>query len=90
MTKTTESKMNQSAKKADPRAAIRAILEAAMAVADAIRELGTVPSGVLYAQVASVLTLDDFLFIVRNLKEAGVVAESNHVLRWTGPAWGGK
>jgi len=76
--------------KKDPRAAIRAALEVAMAIADAIRELGTVPSGVLYAQVASVLTLEDFLCVVRNLKEAGVVAEANHVLRWTGPAWGGK
>lgn len=55
------------------------------AVAEAIRSLGEVPSGVFYAQVCDKVSLETYTSIIRVLKGAGFVAETNNVLRWVGP-----
>jgi hypothetical protein len=55
------------------------------AVTDTIRELGEVPSGHLYTQVMSTLTLAQYEQVIETLKSAGLVRESNsHLLTWLG------
>ena len=56
------------------------------AVADSIRELKRVPSGVLYAQVMSLMDLPTYERIIETLKRTGLVAESNFMLEWRGPS----
>ena len=63
---------------------VRAALQATLAVSEAIRELKEVPSGLLYAQCGDI-SLEVFNGIIRTLKGAGLVAESNHLLMWVGP-----
>lgn len=69
---------------------IKATVATVMAVAEAVRELKRVPSGTLYAQLMGHMDLATFNRIVDTLKGAGVVAESNHMLLWTGPQPGWK
>lgn len=58
-----------------------------MAISEAIRALGSVPSGKLYASVMGVMSLEQFNKVVDILKEAGVVRESQqHLLTWEGGA----
>ena len=65
---------------------VRAALETVRAVGDAIRELGEVPSGHLYAQLSSVMSLDEYNTLIDCLKRADVVRESNHLLQWVEPS----
>lgn len=58
------------------------------AIAEAIRELGSVPSGHFYAQVCGKLDLQSYDAVIALLKRAGLVSEHNHVLSWTGPKIG--
>jgi hypothetical protein len=51
----------------------------------AIRDLGSVPSGHLYAQLMGILTLDQYNAIINTLKKAGMVSESGNLLTWIGP-----
>ena len=60
----------------------QAALEIIKAVADTIKELGSVPSGHLYAQLMGHLTLDQYNQIIGVLKNTGLVSESNHLLTW--------
>lgn len=55
------------------------------ALAEAIRDLGSIPSGHLYAQVCTHMGLEDYKGAINALKGAGLVAENNYVLTWTGP-----
>jgi hypothetical protein len=64
---------------------ITAAIMKVKAVADAIRELGQVPSGHLFAQLSSALDITEYEAIIRTLKNAGLVSESAHLLRWVGP-----
>ena len=64
---------------------ITAVLTAIMAIGDAIRDLGSVPSGHLYAQLMSKLDLATYERIIKTLKDAGLVTESNNLLTWIGP-----
>ena len=64
---------------------ISAAIQSVAAIAEAIRQLGSVPSGVLYAQVCGHMTIDQYNQIIALVKRAGLIAESNHVLRWVGP-----
>jgi hypothetical protein len=65
---------------------VNAALGALKAVADAIRELGEVPSGHLYANLMSKLSLAQFEQVLGVLKGAGLVRESNaHLLTRIGP-----
>ena len=61
---------------------VNSALHVVRAVADAIRELGSAPSGHLYAQLCGKLSLDDYTAIIRILVKNGLVTESNHLLTW--------
>lgn len=70
-------------------AAIKSALTVIVAVADTIREVGEVPSGYLYSSLmASMpgLTFNGYQSIIASLKGAGLVTETAHLLRWSGPA----
>jgi hypothetical protein len=55
------------------------------AVAELIRDLGSVPSGHLYARLSSHFSLDQYNKILAILKHGKMVEESGFVLRWVGP-----
>ena len=66
---------------------VKAAFGILQAVAEAIRQLGEVPSGHLYANLMSKLSLAQFEQVLGVLKGAGLVRESNaHLLTWIGPA----
>jgi len=56
--------------------------EMLIAFAQAIRDLGQVPSGHLYAQVCGILSLDEYQAFINALKNAGCIIEVNHLLIW--------
>lgn len=64
---------------------LKAGLEVLKALADCIRELGSVPSGELYARVMGTLTLDQYMSCIQTLKRTGLVKESGHLLTWIEP-----
>ena len=65
---------------------ISAALQIVHAVGEAIQELGSVPSGTLYARLMGRMRLDRHEQIIGLLKTAGLVEESpEHMLTWTGP-----
>ena len=72
---------------APTREQLRAGIDALLALCEAIRSLGSVPSGVLYAHVMGVMSIDANASAVATMKGAGLVAEEGHVLRWTGPTF---
>jgi len=63
----------------------RAVLAVTVAIGDAIRDLRIVPSGVLYANLASEISLENYKTVVHALKETGLVREDSNVLYWVGP-----
>lgn len=64
----------------------KAALGAAMAIAETIRELKEVPSGILYANVMGHMSFDVYQRVIEVLTNAGLVAQQpNHLLRWIGP-----
>lgn len=68
-----------------PEQAAKAIVGMALAIGDAIKDLGEVPSGHLYARVMGHMSLETYETIIGLLKEAGVVEETPaHLLRWIG------
>lgn len=63
-----------------------AAVQAVKALADAIRELGSVPSGHLYAHIMGSVPLESYQAMLDILKQAGLVSEGGtHMLRWIGP-----
>ncbi len=66
------------------REAMKAGIQVITAVADAIRELGEVPSGHLYARLMGHLSFDQYESIISILKRTGLVTEQYHLLRWVG------
>lgn len=65
---------------------VKAALNVVAALADAIRELKEVPSGVLYSSVMGQLSLESYGKVIDVLKKTGLVTEENHLLRWVNPA----
>jgi hypothetical protein len=63
---------------------IKAAIQITLAIADAIRELGEVPSGHLYARIGH-LSIEDYNSIIDILKRGGLVKEQHHLLTWIGP-----
>ncbi len=56
-------------------------------VADAIRDLKTVPAGHLYAaMMGKGFTLGDFNAIIGTLTRARLITNRGHVLTWIGPS----
>lgn len=52
------------------------------AVGAAIKELGSVPSGVLYSQLQGRMSLNAYMAIVNTLKAACLVREKHNLLTW--------
>ena len=61
---------------------IKAGLEVIKAIAEAIREAKSIPSGTLYAVLMGKLSLEQYEKIISILINAGLVTESGHVLTW--------
>jgi hypothetical protein len=53
---------------------------------EAIQGLGEVPNGHLYARVMGKIGIDDYNGAIKSLKDAGLVTETSHLLRWVGHA----
>tara|TARA_Y100000310_G_scaffold338575_1_gene428584 strand:+ start:1160 stop:1372 length:213 start_codon:yes stop_codon:yes gene_type:complete len=53
-------------------------------VAEAIRDLGEVPSGELYARLMEFLSLDEYNKVIGVLKKTGLITETNYLLKWKG------
>jgi hypothetical protein len=66
------------------RRAAAAALTICKIIADAIKELGSIPSGHLYARIQTHLTLEQYRQAVETLKGSGLVEEKNDVLIWKG------
>lgn len=64
---------------------VQSAIQIAKAVADTIREAGSVPSGHLYAVLCGLLTLEQYQRVIEVLKSTGLVIESNHLLTWVEP-----
>lgn len=68
---------------ADPRAAFaEALLRGAKALGDAIRELGRVPAGNLYAAVMGKMSLPAFERMIEALVSADLVVRQGDMLVW--------
>lgn len=63
---------------------LRAGTAVIMAIADSIRELGDIPSGVLYSAVSGHLSIREFQSVIGLLERAGLVRLDLHVVRWIG------
>lgn len=57
----------------------------AIATSEAIRELGTVPSGELYVHLMSRITLTEYESILSALIRAKLIERKHHLLTWIGP-----
>ena len=64
---------------------LKAALHMLVAVAEAIREAKSVPSGHLYAMLCGKVDAAGYERMIGQLKGAGVVEERNHLLVWCGP-----
>ena len=62
----------------------QAILAALDAIQEAIRDLGEVPSGHLYAHVMGVMSIDTYQAIINALEQAGKIKVSHHLITWVG------
>jgi hypothetical protein len=65
---------------------LAAALSVIRLIADTIREVGSVPSGTLYANLMGRMDLGTYQRIIDTLKGAGLVSESRaSLLTWIGP-----
>jgi len=62
-----------------------AYLNAARAIADAIKELGTAPLGPMYAAIMSKMSLNTFNGILDRLVGAKLITKTNETATWIGP-----
>ena len=57
--------------------------KAVLAIAEAIRELGSVPSGHLYARLMDRFSLDQYESLIQILVRENLITRGNdHLLRW--------
>jgi len=61
---------------------IQGTIKVVAAIAETIRELGSIPSGHLYAQLVGRMTLEQYNGVIDTLKNAGLVREEAHLLIW--------
>ena len=61
---------------------VHSAIQIIKAVADAIKEVGRIPNGHLYAQLLGVMTLGQYQSIIGTLKGAGLIEEKNNELIW--------
>lgn len=69
----------------DTRASLKAGLDLVMLFANAIREVGQIPEGTLYAQAMVHMDLATFESAMRMLERCELVTRQNHLLTWIGP-----
>lgn len=56
-----------------------------MAVAETIREVGSCPSGTLYAGLMGMVSFEGYGKIIRMLTNAGLIeVDRSHMVKWTG------
>jgi len=86
VTETTTTNTEKEAVNATP-AQKQAAIQAIRAIADAIRALGTVPSGHLYSNsVMAFMTLDQYNQVLGMLTRAQLIkVDGSHLITWTGP-----
>ena len=60
-------------------------VQAIAAVAEAIKELGSVPSGHFYVRLMDHFTLEQYEKVIGILVRADLVSNKNHLLTWIGP-----
>lgn len=65
-------------------AQVKAAVQIVVAVGETIRDLKSVPSGHLYAQLMGHMSLETYNKVIGVLKNTGAVKEENHVLTWVG------
>jgi hypothetical protein len=71
----------------DGRARIEGTLRVVVAISQCIQELGSVPSGHLFARLMGHLDIDSYQSVIATLVRAGLVREHpNHLLEWIGPS----
>lgn len=63
---------------------IIAAIKITMAVAEAIKALGSVPSGELYARLMDRMSIDQYNMIIGNIERAGMISVKNHLITWIG------
>lgn len=61
-----------------------ALRQIVLAVEEAIRDAGEIPSGHLYAALMGVMTLDQYNTIISVLKKAGKIEEKFNMLKYIG------
>lgn len=62
----------------------KAALQIVLAVGEAIKELGSVPSGHLYARLMGHMSLEVYNKVIALLVKTGAVKQENHLLTWVG------
>jgi hypothetical protein len=60
----------------------KAALQTVVAVGEAIKDLGSVPSGHLYARLMGHMSLETYNKVIGLLVKVGAVKEENHLLTW--------
>ena len=55
-----------------------------LALAEAIRGLGSVPSGHLYARIMDKISLSDYERVISILTNRKLIKNENHLLTWIG------
>lgn len=63
---------------------VKAAFAITAATAEAIRDLGEIPNGYLYAQMMQHMSLAEYQDVIKTLKRAHLVEENNNVLKWIG------
>lgn len=63
---------------------LTAAVETVHAIAETVRELGTVSDGTLYAALMGKLNIGQYQAIIAILVKAGLVSNNGHQLRWIG------
>lgn len=66
---------------------LKAAFAVTLALTEAIREAGEVASGTIYAMVCGKMDLQAFEAMIRTIKNTGLVTETAHLLKWTGPTF---
>jgi hypothetical protein len=61
-----------------------AVTKVVLALTETIKELGSIPSGHLYAQIMDRVSLSQYTQLIKMVKGTGLVKEENHLLSWIG------
>lgn len=68
----------------DPKQQAKSFLMATMAIAEAVRELGSVPNGHLYARLCDKIDIQTYNRIICKLVSAKLVENRYDLLTWIG------